>query len=420
MSRSSYLVVLLCLYNLTFLEALNDGFSLEIIHRDSSRSPFYRPTETQFQRVANAVRRSIKRTNTPNAIITPDFGEYLVSYSIGTPPFQLFGIVDTGSDIIWLQCQPCKACYKQTVPLFNPSKSKTFETLPCSKTCLSVQGASCSNKKTCEYNIGYASGAYSHGDLSVETLTLGSTSGSSIQFPKTVIGCGHNNSVSFQEKNSGIVGLGNGPVSLISQLSSSIRGKFSHCLVPMLSQSNSSSKLNFGDAAEVSGVGTVSTPLVLRQGQVFYFLTIEALSVESKRIEFKSPSSRPSVEGNIVIDSGTTLTFLPPDVYSKFESAVVQVVKLKRVQDPTKLFSLCYKATLDKLNAPKITANFKGADVGLNSINTFTQVADEVVCLAFQPTQSGAVFGNLAQQSFLIGYDLQKKTVSFKRTDCTK
>ncbi|XP_040863875.1 aspartic proteinase CDR1 [Glycine max] len=404
------LVLLWCLYNISFLKANDGGFSVEMIHRDSSRSPLYRPTETPFQRVANAVRRSINRgnhfkkafvsTDSAESTVVASQGEYLMRYSVGSPPFQVLGIVDTGSDILWLQCEPCEDCYKQTTPIFDPSKSKTYKTLPCSS-------------NTCESL---------HGDLSVETLTLGSTDGSSVHFPKTVIGCGHNNGGTFQEEGSGIVGLGGGPVSLISQLSSSIGGKFSYCLAPIFSESNSSSKLNFGDAAVVSGRGTVSTPLDPLNGQVFYFLTLEAFSVGDNRIEFSGSSSSGSGsgDGNIIIDSGTTLTLLPQEDYLNLESAVSDVIKLERARDPSKLLSLCYKTTSDELDLPVITAHFKGADVELNPISTFVPVEKGVVCFAFISSKIGAIFGNLAQQNLLVGYDLVKKTVSFKPTDCTK
>ncbi|KAL2986749.1 hypothetical protein AAZX31_12G225100 [Glycine max] len=436
---SSLAIVLLCLYiNISFLNALDGGgFSVEIIHRDSSRSPYYRPTETQFQRVANALRRSINRanhfnkpnlvasTNTAESTVIASQGEYLMSYSVGTPPFQILGIVDTGSDIIWLQCQPCEDCYDQTTPIFDPSQSKTYKTLPCSSNiCQSVQSAaSCSsNNDECEYTITYGDNSHSQGDLSVETLTLGSTDGSSVQFPKTVIGCGHNNKGTFQREGSGIVGLGGGPVSLISQLSSSIGGKFSYCLAPLFSQSNSSSKLNFGDEAVVSGRGTVSTPIVPKNGLGFYFLTLEAFSVGDNRIEFGSSSFESSGgEGNIIIDSGTTLTILPEDDYLNLESAVADAIELERVEDPSKFLRLCYRTTSsDELNVPVITAHFKGADVELNPISTFIEVDEGVVCFAFRSSKIGPIFGNLAQLNLLVGYDLVKQTVSFKPTDCTQ
>ncbi|CAJ1973695.1 unnamed protein product [Sphenostylis stenocarpa] len=430
---SSFTLLLLWFCNSSFLDALNGGFSVEIIHRDSSKSPFYHSTQTQFQRVANAVHRSINRANSLNqpivypnaaeATVTPDLGDYLMSYSVGTPPFQLYGIVDTGSHIIWLQCQPCKTCYKQTTPMFDPSKSTTYRILPCSSTtCQNMTSTPCSSDKGkhCEYTINYGDGSHSQGDLSVETLTLASTSGSPIQFPRSVIGCGYNNTVSFEGKSSGIVGLGVGPVSLISQMGSSIGGKFSYCLAPMFTQSNSPSKLNFGDVAVVSGDGTVSTPMVLHDQQVFYFLTLEAFSVGNKRVEFGSSLSGSGGKGNVIIDSGTTLTLLPNDVYSKLESAVAEAIKVERAEDPSNRLKLCYKTTLDKLDAPVITAHFSGADVKLNAMNSFLQMTHTVVCLAFSSSGNLVIFGNLAQQNLLVGYDLQEKKISFKPTDCTK
>ncbi|CAJ1978114.1 unnamed protein product [Sphenostylis stenocarpa] len=425
----SLVLVLLCLYNLSFSEGFNGGFSVEIIHRDSPKSPFYRSTETHFQRVSNAIRRSINRVNnlnqlssvsanTPQAPVTPDLGEYLMSYSVGTPPFHVFGIVDTGSDIIWLQCQPCKNCFNQSSPIFDSSKSKTYKTMPCSSNaCHSVLGTSCSSdsSKHCEYAINFGDGSHSQGDLSEETLTFASTKGSPIQLPGTVIGCGHDNAIPSHTNNSGVVGLGHGSASLITQLGSSIGWKFSYCLVPTLSKSISSSKLNFGDAAVVSGNGAVSTPL-FSKNDVLYHLTLEAFSVGGTRIEFGQSGGK----GNAIIDSGTTLTLLPNDVYSKLESAVASAVKLRRTKDPNQVLSLCYEAKSDKLDVPVITAHFSGADVLLYSISTFIPVADGVVCFAFIPSQIGAVFGNLAQQNLLVGYDLKQNTVSFKNTDCTK
>ncbi|KAK7343139.1 hypothetical protein VNO80_26102 [Phaseolus coccineus] len=433
MSRYSSLVfVLLCLRNLYSLEALNGGFSVEMIHRDSSKSPFYNSTETHFQRIANALSRSIIRVNhfnksfvsanTPQAPVTSAQGEYLMSYYIGTPLIQVYGILDTGSDITWLQCQPCQTCFKQITPIFDPSKSKTYKTIGCNtNTCRYVQGTCpSSTTSSCKYSISYGDGSYSEGDLSLETITLASTNGSPFKIPSTVVGCAQNNHLAFERGGSGIVALGNAPVSLVNQMGPSIGGKFSYCLVPTLSPPSISSKLNFGNAAMVSGPGTVSTPFYSREPEEFYYLNLEAISVGRNRIEVGSTLPRAGGKGNIVIDSGTTITFLPSDAYSKLESAVAKEVKLQSAKDPNQVLSLCYKAKSDKLDVPVITAHFTGADVILYGSSTFMKVADGVVCLAFVPNQSTPIFGNLAQQNILVGYDLQKKTVSFKPVDCTK
>ncbi|KAL6189165.1 hypothetical protein ACLB2K_040555 [Fragaria x ananassa] len=42
----------------------------------------------------------------------------------------LYMVLDTGSDVVWLQCAPCKRCYSQTDPVFDPRKSSSFSSLP--------------------------------------------------------------------------------------------------------------------------------------------------------------------------------------------------------------------------------------------------------------------------------------------------
>ena len=94
----------------------------------SPNSPFYNPLETPSQRIAKALRRSINHvnhfkptsslsTNAAQANIISNGGEYLLEYFVGTPPVQILGIANTGSELIWLQCKPCKGFYKQTAPL---------------------------------------------------------------------------------------------------------------------------------------------------------------------------------------------------------------------------------------------------------------------------------------------------------------
>ncbi|KAE9620892.1 putative nepenthesin [Lupinus albus] len=377
---SSLIFLLFCLSNISLIEGF--GYSVELIHRDSPKSPFYIPSETHFERVAKSICCSINQANHFNkpsfstknieSDVLANRGDYLMSYSIGTPLVKILGIADTGSDIIWLQCKPCVPCSPQTSPIFDPSKSTTYKNIPCtSNACQTVRDTSCSsqsNQQSCEYRIGYGDGSKSQGGLS------------------------------DQGQGSSIVGLGNGPVSLITQLGSSIQGKFAYCLAPSLSETDSPTKLNFGVEAVVSGDGIVSTPLFL--DKVFYYLTLEAFSVGNKRLEFGSSSFSSGGSGNIIIDSGTTLTLLPSDVYSELESTVASEITLNRVEAPSPSLSLCYEAPSDgNLDVPVITAHFTGADVKVNALNTFFQVSEDTICFTFVPTnQPVSIYGNLAQQ----------------------
>ncbi|XP_044483767.1 aspartic proteinase CDR1-like [Mangifera indica] len=405
------------------LEAKRVGFSVELIHRDSPKSPFYNPKLTPYEKVFNALRRSFNNVNqfNPNASqadIIADRGSYLMNISIGSPPFPILAIADTGSDLIWTQCKPCTECFSQKAPLFDPSKSSTFKKLSCSSNqCNDLERSSCSDDQTCLYSISYGDSSFSNGDLAIDTVTLGSTSGSPVPLTEIVIGCGHQNAGTFDDKTSGIVGLGGGEVSLVKQLGDSIGGKFSYCLIPLsssLSKNNTSSKLNFGSNGVVSGSGVVSTPLISKG--TFYYLTLEAISVGNKRISFVDSSSS---EGNIIIDSGTTLTYLPEFLNSKLISAVSDAIDAKPVNDPSGLLDLCYIFRPD-FEVPEITAHFSGADVKLSPLNTFVRISEELVCFTFKGAQDVSIYGNLAQTNFLVGYDTEKNTVSFKRADCAK
>ena len=418
---TTFSIVILC--SLSLIEASNDGFSVELMHRDSPKSPFYDPSETPQQRLANTLRRSINRVNhfrptssfSTNAVdseIVPDSGEYLMQYAVGTPPVKVFGIADTGSDLTWLQCAPCTECYKQKDPIFDPAKSSTYKTVPCTAPqCRTVSGQ-CVRSNNCEYTLTYGDGSSSGGDVALDTVTLGSTA----RFPQTVIGCGHDNTGVFSNKGSGIVGLGNSAISLVSQLSTSIAGKFSYCLVPF-DKPDAKSKLNFGTNAVVSGPGAVTTPLTTSESDVFYTLTLEAVSVGPTRI---NPISAKSAEGNIIIDSGTTLTVLPSNLYTGFEAALKAQIKLPVVKDP-EASNLCFYSPESTFKVPTIIAHFTGgADVTLSAPYTFLG-NETITCMAFTPADDDiAIFGNLAQADQLVGYDIVKKTVSFKPTDCTK
>ncbi|CAJ2669077.1 unnamed protein product [Trifolium pratense] len=428
-------LLLLCCFGVSLSTSQNNGFSVELIHRDSSRSPLYNPTETKFQRISNSVHHSINRakyvnqmfyasshTNTLVSNLTPYLGVgHIMSYSIGSPPFQMYGYLDLLIDMIWFQCKPCNPCLNLTSPIFDPSKSSTYTNIPCDHSkCYYLRYAKCISDN-CKYHL-VKNSSYSQGDLSADTFTLNSTTGSPISFPEIVIGCEHKNAGGFplEGKVSGMIGLGGGPLSLTSQLDYSIGGKFSYCLVPFFSNSNTSSTLNFGDAAVVSGPQIVSTPI--KQIDPIA-VTLQAFSVGNKTILLEQPAFAPITRRNTIIDIGTSITVLPMKVYSKLESAVVDLIKLQRVNDPSHdQLNLCYQSTIEELEIPIITAHFLGADLQLKPLNTFMQIDDKVVCFAFTSYEyfGGAViFGNIAQNNFLVGYDFQKKIVSFKPADCT-
>ncbi|KAL6575562.1 hypothetical protein OROHE_000939 [Orobanche hederae] len=413
-----------------------DGFTTDLIHRDSPESPTYDPSLSPPQRLANAIRRSSRRIRrfkmkhtreSPISDMTNSDGEYLMKYSIGTPPVPSLGVADTGSDIIWTQCQPCLQCFNQNLTFFAPKKSSTYKRIPCNTSnCKSLTETSCSKtRNNCLYYEMYGDGSFTNGLLANETLTLTSATGTKVvSLPNITFGCGFRNGGIFDGGESGIVGLGGGHASLVRQLGSIARGKFSYCLVSSSGESNTS-KLHFGGNAVVSGEKVVATPLVRKKPKTFYFLTLEGISVGTKRLDYYDDEPWSSVnsgargEGNIIIDSGTTLTLLPSNLYRKLEKEMNGSITLERTRDPLGALELCYFTREDHIKHPPVTFHFKDADVKLKEENIFVRTSNVSLCLAAQPVMLGlGIYGNLAQINFLVGYDLEKRTVSFKPTHC--
>nr|POF19505.1 aspartic proteinase cdr1 [Quercus suber] len=255
-----------------------------------------------------------------------------------------------------------------------------------------------------EYSVTIDDGSYSNGDLAIDALTLESSKGLPVQF-FTYIGCRYDNGGLFNASGSGIVGLGRGLNSLASQVGLSSAARFSYCLITFTYQGNATSKLSFGNTELEFGSGVVYTPLLY--GGVSdndYYVTLIAISVGKKRIELTNPSeSGDSEEGNMIIDSGTTVIILPEELFPGFVSAVKDEIHLPIVDDPTfQQLSLYYNSSLDDFRPPSITVHFTGADVELSSKIKFISVDEQVVCLAFSPLVEAepiALFGNLAQSN---------------------
>ncbi|KAL9426871.1 hypothetical protein AB3S75_033619 [Citrus x aurantiifolia] len=418
------------------------GLSIDLIHRDSPNSPLYKPHETPFERYNNNIfLRTLSRLNTlnmspatyfyPNNVVQSNVstanGEYVMKFSIGTPPLlDIYGIVDTGSDLMWVQCLPCVQCYKQVKPIYNPTSSSSYKELSCqSEQCHLLDTVSCSSQQLCNYTYGYADSSLTKGVLATERITF---ENSNNFFDNVVFGCGHNNTGVFNENEMGLVGLGRTRLSLASQILSQLgANKFSYCLVPFHTDPSIASKMYFGNGSEVSGGGVVSTSLVSKEDKTYYFVTLEGISVgnlsnSSKLIPYYNSSGAIS-KGNMFIDTGAPPTLLPKDFYNRLEEQVRNAIKLTPSQDPRLGSQLCYKTQSMAGIAPILTAHFDGgAKVPLIHTSTFIPPPVEgVFCFAMQPIDGDVgIFGNFAQSDLFIGYDFDSQMVSFKPTDCTK
>ena len=106
---------------------------MDLVHRDSPKSPLYNHSLTPSQCVATALNRPLQWYDyfkSGLASIIPNHGEFLMKLSFGKPPVEMLVIVDTGSDLTWIQCEPCTNCFKQNFTIFSPNKSSTYKVIP--------------------------------------------------------------------------------------------------------------------------------------------------------------------------------------------------------------------------------------------------------------------------------------------------
>lgn len=170
---------------------------------------------------------------------------------------------------------------------------------------------------SCQYDYLYGDGSSTSGALSSEAVTLGSGT-----IPNVAFGCGRSNLGSFAGAG-GLVGLGQGPLSLISQAGSVASKKFSYCLVPL--GSAKTSPLIIGDAAAAAGV-TYTPTLANAVNPTFYYIGVKGIDVNGKAVPIPAGSFNldASGQGGMILDSGTTLTYLETGAYSAVVTVIVK------------------------------------------------------------------------------------------------
>ncbi|KAL6868096.1 hypothetical protein ACP4OV_014941 [Aristida adscensionis] len=340
------------------------------------------------------------------------YADHDMEISIGTPPQKLKAVADTGSDLVWAKCGPCASCTPQGSPSYNPGDSSTFTKLPCSSPLcrdLPRAAAQCgAGGAECSYVYPYGLSNnpphYAQGYLAAETFTLGGAA-----VPGVGFGC-TTQSEGIVGTSSGIVGLGRGPVSLISQLNVSA---FSYCLTGITSNSGESPLL-FGSLANLTGAGVRSTPL----------LPVPSIyAVNLKNISIGATTTAGTGKDGIVFDSGTVLTFLADPAYTQAKEAVLAQTKLSRASDFVG-FEACFHkdgGSVDSQSVPSMALHFDGADMVLpveNYFLDFGQLGLGFVCWAVQKSPSVSIIGNVMQTNHHVRYDVNNSVISFQAANC--
>ncbi|XP_020577459.1 aspartyl protease family protein At5g10770 isoform X2 [Phalaenopsis equestris] len=347
---------------------------------------------------------------------------YLVSIKLSNSEVTL--IVDTGSDLTWVQCQPCSSCYNQQDPIFNPSTSQSYQLIPCnSPTCSSVQIATgissfCStDQPSCNYSFSYGDGSYTSGVLGWEQIDLAGTI-----IDGFVFGCGRSNYGLFGGA-SGLMGLGRTQLSLISQTTLQFGGIFSYCLPPR--EYDSSGSLVLGDNPSIFKNNTpVSyTRMILDPPESpFYFLNLTGISIGAVALQASGFYNG----SKVLIDSGTAITRLVPSVYRALRDEFVRQFLMHPGAPGYSILDTCFN--LEGLREvsiiPAMKFVFEGGvevDVDVNGLFYYVKEDASQVCLALASLtyeDEVGIIGNYQQKNLRVVYDTLGSSLGFAEETC--
>nr|XP_043607465.1 aspartyl protease family protein 2-like [Erigeron canadensis] len=378
--------------------------------------------------------------------VTLGSGEYFMDVFIGTPPRHYSLILDTGSDLNWIQCTPCYDCFNQTGPHYDPNNSSSYRNVSChDHRCGLVTSPDpaqiCkpeSTAQSCPYFYWYGDSSNTTGDFATETFTVNLTTNvggfkqrhQEVQVENVMFGCGHWNRGLFHGA-AGLLGLGRGPLSFASQLQSLYGHSFSYCLVDRDSNSSVSSKLIFGEDKDLlthpelnftALVGGKEAPV-----DVFYYVHIKSVVIGGETLDIPEKTWDLSSDGfgGTIIDSGTTLSYFADPAYDIIKNSFMEKVKGFPLVTDFPILEPCYNVSgmADYKNElPSFGIVFNdGAVWNFPVDNYFIKLEpEEIVCLAILGTPRSAlsIIGNYQQQNFHIMYDTKKNRLGFAPRKC--
>ncbi|XP_057528888.1 aspartic proteinase-like protein 1 isoform X1 [Amaranthus tricolor] len=345
---------------------------------------------------------------------------------IGTPNVSFLVALDVGSDLLWVpcncvQCAPLSATYysflDKNLNEYDPAGSNTSKLLTCSHRLCTQQENCKSSAQSCTYSVQYYSpDTSSSGQLVEDVLHLTSSSNNSPNVKTSIIfGCGKKQSGVYLDGGvapDGLMGLGLGDISVPSLLAKSglIRNSFSLCF-----NENGSGRIFFGDQGFTTYHWTSFLPLEGKYST--YVVGVDAICI-GKNACLKQPSF------HAVVDSGTSFTFMPDDVYKIFTQEFDREVKAARVSYDGYPWKYCYESSGDdSLNFPSVELMMPSNQSYVVQYPLFPVTGDQgsIVgyCLAVESAEGDIA---LIGQNFMIGYrlvfDRENMKFGWSRSDC--
>ncbi|XP_048328377.2 aspartic proteinase CDR1-like [Ziziphus jujuba] len=301
----SFLILLITFFLPSIGNGKPDGLTIKLIHRDSPESPLYNPNLTRAQRIEKLILQFRARVKHIRSIAHDFHGRplfkadavsakidyqqsalFMAQVGIGTftsgsnSSFSYFLLMDTGSALIWIQCEGCKDpghhSFYQKEPVFPDKQSTSYRKLLCKRHPLCFPQECIGN--FCSYHRDYADNSSTRGYLATKTFRFDSNSSTQIKevVPNIVFGCGFDQAIDYGDEGNiaGLMALGWSQRSLVTQSGSRSNNRFSYCLQTMNRNHSQNTYLRFGsDIPQTPGLNTTE---LIPSGERFayYYVTL--------------------------------------------------------------------------------------------------------------------------------------------------
>ncbi|KAL3650114.1 hypothetical protein CASFOL_006517 [Castilleja foliolosa] len=337
---------------------------------------------------------------------------YYTKITIGTPPVDYHVQIDTGSDILWVNCKNCEKCPTKSdlhidLHQYDMSASSTGKTVGCDQDfCDAVFNSpnpNCKAGMNCEYSVTYGDGSKTEGYFVRDTLMLNQVTGNLQTTPMNgsiAFGCSAKQSGdlgSSTQAVDGIVGFGQANTSILSQLASSgaVKKIFSHCL----DGTKGGGIFAIGEVAEPK---VKTTPLV--PNQQHYNVDLKGVDVGGKALSIPTSFFGFGPSRRAIIDSGTTLAYIPSDIYQQLYDEMI-------VDDGFPVINFHFR---DSLVLPVYAHDY------------LFEVRDGEYCIGWQSSgmqtkdgQELTLLGDIALSDKLVLYDMENQTIGWTQYNCS-
>lgn len=353
----------------------------------------------------------------------------IVALQIGTPPQTQQMVLDTGSQLSWIQCHKKKVAQKPPAS-FDPSLSSSFSVLPCTHPLCKPRipdftlPTSCDQNRLCHYSYFYADGTLAEGNLVREKFTFSRSQST----PPLILGCAADTS-----EDKGILGMNLGRLSFASQAKVS---KFSYC-VPTRHGVSPTGSFYLGANPNSHGFQYVNL-LVFRESRTMpnmdplaYTLPMLGIRIGAKKLPIPTSVFRPDAggSGQTMIDSGSEFTYLVEEAYNKVREEVVRLVgpKLKKGYVYGGVADICFEGNpieIGRLIGDMVLEFEKGVEITVDKERMLADVGGGVHCLGIGRSNmlgiASNIIGNFHQQNLWVEFDLANRRVGFGKADCSR